>query len=325
MTGDSRPVVGLGQCSLDILGILRDYPDRDQKAELQDILMQGGGPAATALVALARLGVDTAFVGRTGGDDHGTRIRNGLLAEGVDCSDLLVDAAGSSQVAFIVVDMEAHRNIFWHRGSAAALTAAEVDPRRIAMAAILHLDGLQLEASLAAAEIARGQGIPTVLDGGSWREGTVRLLPLIDHLVVSEKFARQAGGDNLPDALRRLSTYGARAVTVTMGKEGSLTMTGGAVYKMPAFVVRAVDTTGCGDVFHGGYIYGLLRAWDIPQVVRFAAACAALKTRALGGRTAIPFLSEVLDLLDSQNQVQPELLEDGMIRDLTFQNPGQGL
>jgi len=71
----------------------------------------------------------------------------------------------------------------------------------------------------------------------------------------------------------------------------------GQIYRQPAFPVDAVDTTGCGDVFHGGYLYGLLQAWPLPQTVRFASACAALKTRALGGRTAIPTLSEIEDFL----------------------------
>lgn len=305
MVNNSGPVVGLGQCSLDFLGTLVKYPDRDQKAELDAMLVQGGGPAATALVTLARLGIDTAFWGRVGGDDYGARIREGLLAEGVDCSNLRVDMAGSSQVAFIVVDGKGHRNVFCHQGSARPLTPAEIDPARISKAAILHLDGMQTEAALAAAVIAREQGVPTVLDGGSWKEGTPCLLPLIDHLVVSEKFALQTGCDDLPHALKKLATYGAHAVTITAGRQGSLTLANGKVFRMPAFPVTAVDTTGCGDVFHGSYIYGLLMGWNIRQVIRFAAACAALKTRALGGRTGIPLLPEVEEFLNVHDACRP--------------------
>ena len=101
----------------------------------------------------------------------------------------------------------------------------------------------------------------TVLDGGTWREGTRELLPLIDHLVVSERFARQVtGGGPAPGALDRLLDYGARAVTVTLGAGGSISRDHrGATFRQPAFAVPAVDTTGCGDVFHGGYLFGLLR------------------------------------------------------------------
>jgi sulfofructose kinase len=285
-------VVGLGQCSLDFLGTVSDYPEVDQKAELGDFLVQGGGPVATALVTLSRLGVSAAFAGRVGGDDFGGKIREGLIAEGVDCSALAIDPDGSSQIAFIVVEpRRASRNIFWTRGSARPLLEGEIPRHLIASARVLHLDGLQREASLAAARFARERGVVTVLDGGSWREGTAELLPYIDHLVVSEKFARHISHEP-PQALESLLRFGGRAATVTMGEKGSFTLSAGGEFFQGAFPITAVDTTGCGDVFHGGYIFGLLRGWSLQRTVAFAAACAALKTRSVGGRTAIPNLKE---------------------------------
>jgi ribokinase len=135
------------------------------------------------------------------------------------------------------------------------------------------------------------------------------LLPLIDHLVVSEKFARQVGGDDLQDTLALLLQYGAKAVTITFGAQGSQTLlAGGSCFNMPAFPVNAIDTTGCGDVFHGAYIYGLLQNWSIVETVRFSAACAALKTRALGGRTAIPTLAETQAFLGKHRDLRPVFL-----------------
>ena len=289
-------VVGLGQCSLDMLGLVPRYPEADSKAELAATLIQGGGPVATALVTLARLGVRTAFLGRVGDDRYGAEIRDGLLAEGVDCSGLLAERGRSSQFAFIAVEAgSARRAIFWSRGSARPLDPAEVRAGLPRHCRVLHLDGLHQEAALAAARLARERGIVTVLDGGTFRPGIERLLPLIDHLVVSEAFARRMpGGGTAPAALQQLLNYGARAATVTAGADGSRTLTrDGEAFHQPALPIAAVDTTGCGDVFHGGYIFGLLRGWDLRRTVRFAAACAALKTRALGGRTAIPSLMEV--------------------------------
>jgi ribokinase len=289
-------VVGLGQCAYDILGRVAAYPAADVKAELGEILFQGGGPTATALVTLARLGIATAFFGRVGDDDFGVRIRSGLLAEGVDCVNLFTDAGRTSQFAFIAVEEgSGRRNIFWNRGGARPLSPSEIDPAPIRNCRVLHLDGLQQEASLAAARVAREAGVTTVLDGGTFRDGTSDLLPLIDHLVVSEKFALQAaGGEEPPLALEKLLSHGAQAVTVTVGGRGSHTLSrDGEEFHQPAFSAEVVDTTGCGDVFHGGYIYGLLQRWDLRRTVSFAAACAALKTRALGGRTAIPTLAEV--------------------------------
>ncbi|BCR05238.1 ribokinase [Desulfuromonas versatilis] len=268
---------------------------------MTDMIQQGGGPVATALVTLARLGVSTEYLGVVGGDDIGEKIRAGLLAEGVGCAHLQVDPQGTSQFAFIAVEKTTgHRNIFWTRGGKRPFSFTPAAREVIRRAAVLHLDGLEVEASLAAARFAREQGVPTVLDGGSFREGTAELLPFIDHLVVSEKFARQAFGEMNPAAvLEALLKNGAQAVTVTLGAAGSHTLLrGGEPFHQPAFGVEAVDTTGCGDVFHGGYIYGVLQGWPLRETVRFAAACAALKTRALGGRTAIPRLEEVRSLLE---------------------------
>ena len=303
MTGPVKiDVVGLGQCSLDLLGQVDHYPGLDQKAELSSFLMQGGGPVATALVTLSRLGVPVAMAGAVGDDDFGRKIRDGLLAERVDCSHLRVVPGQCSQVAFIAVDGQGHRNIFWHRGHAVPEVSESLASLLARDVPVLHLDGLHLEVAIHAAEIARRLNVATVLDAGTLRPGTERLLPLVDHLVVSEHFARQATGhQDVKNALKPLSEHGAAAVTITRGLSGSLSMNrDGAVFHQPAFAVDAVDTTGCGDVFHGGYIYGLLQRWDLPQTLRFAAACAALKTRALGGRSAIPGLSEVEAFLQSR-------------------------
>jgi ribokinase len=257
--------------------------------------VQGGGPVATALVALARLGVSVAMVGAVGDDDFGCQIRDGLIAECVDCGFLTQDTGDCSQVAFVAVDDHGHRNIFWHRGNAVPDIAGLSEILLSRSVKVLHLDGLHLMQAVTAAKIARSMNVLTVLDAGTMRPGMGRLLPLIDHLVVSENFARQIIGRHDPQsALRSLAGHGATGVTITCGESGSVSIgPAGSVFHQPAFKMDVVDTTGCGDVFHGGYIYGLLQGWEIRQTVRFAAACAALKTRAIGGRTAIPDLPEV--------------------------------
>lgn len=288
-------VVGLGQCSLDIIGRIDDYPEIDTKTELNETLIQGGGPVATALVTLARLGVSTAFVGKIGDDSFGPRIRSGLISEGVDCEGLVTEVGARSQFAFVAVDQDGHRNIFWKRGSYRPLVKSEIDPKMIVNSRILHLDGLQVEISVLAAKLARKHKITTVLDGGTLRPSMLELMRYIDHAVVSEKFAWQLVGNEGPKvALEKLLEYGCAAATVTLGVKGSWTLTGaGEFFHQPIYDVKVVDTTGCGDVFHGGYIYGLLRQWPVKAAVRFATACAAIKTRKLGGRTAIPTLKEV--------------------------------
>lgn len=308
--GGATQVVGLGQCSLDFLGEIDCYPAVDQKAELLSSTVQGGGPVATALVTLQRLGVDTAIVGRVGDDEFGDRIRQGLHDEGVDCRHLQAIAGKVSQHAFITVERGSGRcNIFWYRGSCPPLAPEGAEGSLIRSARVLHLDGLQLEASIVAAGIARSEGVVTVLDGGTLRPGVERLLPFVDHAVVSERFAQAlADGNGMEQALEQLLQFGAQAATVTLGDRGSVTLTrDGSRLVQKSFAVEAVDTTGCGDVFHGGYIYGLLQGWILARTLEFAAACAALKTRAVGGRTAIACLSEVEEFIAARSRSRGRL------------------
>lgn len=300
MEEHTNRVVGLGQCSLDILASLEQYPSVDSKCDLDNVLIQGGGPVATALVTLARLAVPSVFLGCVGDDDFGRRIVSGLEAEGVDCRHLQVDSGASSQFSFVAVEREGgRRTIFCHRGSCRPLVTEDLPTERIGSSRLLHLDGTHLSAALAAARLARENGVITVLDGGSWRPGIEKLLPLIDHLVVSARFARHLlPGKPVQEALPLLMATGCQAATVTDGDCGSHTQSrDGESFYQPAFAVKSVDSTGCGDVFHGGYLFGLLQNWSLRRTVRFSAACAAIKSTALGGRTAIPTLLEVEDFL----------------------------
>ena len=143
--------------------------------------------------------------------------------------------------------------------------------------------------------------IPVMLDAGRVRKGMIELAHLCDYVVGSEEFARELmnnGNSFEPEkTIMRMKSFGAKAVTITLGDKGSITASGNEVFQTPAFKVDVVDTTGAGDVFHGGYIYGLLQKWDIKNVVRFASAFAALKCKKLGGRAGIPTLEEVENLL----------------------------
>jgi ribokinase len=303
-------VAGLGQCSLDFLTSLEAYPQEDTKAEVDSITTEGGGPVATALVALARLGAKTYFSGIISDDRAGKEIRVGLKREGVDTSALKCRRGGESQRAFIIVaGRAAKRTILWQRPTVAPLSAKEVTAAFIKGMDFLLLDGLMPEASIKAATIASATGVPVMLDAGSLRPGMEELIPLCDYVVASEGFARSYG-KTLPGTLKRLVAAGTSVATVTLGAKGSVTLDGrkegrdggrgGAcdgkrpqMFKTPAFKVVAVDSTGAGDVFHGAYIFALLRGWGLERVVKFASATAALKCTSAGGRGGIPTLSAV--------------------------------
>jgi len=283
-------VIGLGQASLDFITRVSGFPLEDEKKEVIGFTEQGGGPVATALVSLGRLGVAVSFSGVVSDDYAGRKIREELIKEGVNIDGLVVRGGGASQRAFIIVNRESgSRTILWKRPIVVELAPEEVRQEWVRGADCLLLDGLMEGASLRAAEFAGAEGIPVVLDAGSPRPGVLRLLPKVDYIVGSEVFSRYFS-PSPREAVCKIADFGPKAVTVTLGEGGSVSWQGGRVFSTPAFKVKAVDTTGAGDVFHGGYVFGLLKGWPLEKITRFASAFAALKCLAPGGRTGIPTL-----------------------------------
>jgi ribokinase len=294
-------VIGLGQWAYDYLFVTDSFPVPDTKKEVLEWTNAGGGPVATALVSLSRLGVDCDYHGITGDDEAGKRIRESLLNENINIEGLITREGADSQVAFIAVEKESgKRTIFWKRPSATPLAPDELPDNFLEGATFLLVDGLMAEASIHAAKKAREKGVPVMLDAGRMREGMIELAHLSDYVVGSEEFARGILEEKTCDpeeAVDHMRSFGAKAATITLGDRGSITVCGEKTFLTPAFKVDAVDTTGAGDVFHGGYVYGLLQKWSIKEVVRFASAFAALKCRKLGGRDGIPNLEETMDFL----------------------------
>ena len=295
-------VTGLGQCSLDYLSLVDVYPQVDTKKEVLEWHEQGGGPVATALVALSRLGVSCRFYGMTGDDEAGGKIRQSLADEGLDVQGLVKRRESASQLAFIAVEKStAKRTIFWRRPSGKVLQPDELGKDFLLGSNFLLLDGLMMDASFAAVKKAKEMHVPVMLDAGSARPGILELARLCDYVVASEVFAEGLGWELMPESLlKEYVSLGVTALTVTHGEGGSITVSDDRIIRMPAFTVEAVDTTGAGDVFHAGYIYGLLQEWDLERVVRFASALAAMKCLQMGGRKGIPCLADVMQFLRKQ-------------------------
>jgi ribokinase len=293
-------IAGLGQCSLDYLTLASGYAQEDQKAEVLEHAIQGGGPVATALVTLARLGpsqIATRFMGVVSDDFAGREIKKGLKAEDVDLRLLKTRKGGTSQTANIIVNSQnGTRTIYWRRPTVAEITRQEVSETLIKDASLLMLDGLMEEASLKAALLARLASIPVLLDAGSLRDSTIELAHLANYIVCSEKFSKEFGGTPAK-TLKKLSKLHPIAATVTLGKRGSVTWTKERTFKTQAFKVKTIDTTGAGDVFHGAYAYGIIKKYSIEKTVQFASAAAAIKCTKLGGRTGIPSTREILKLI----------------------------
>lgn len=287
-------VTGIGQCSLDYLAVVDTYPRPNTKKELLQWCEQGGGPVATALVTLARLGISGRFYGVIGDDEAGEKIRQSLVEEGID-TRLTKRAGKRSQVAFIAIEKgTGRRTIFWKRPSGKELKIRELDTDFLKGSRFLLLDGLMVDISLYAAARAREHGIPIMLDAGRLRQGMLEIAGLCDYLVASEEFARDLKWIITGAALaKRREELGCKILTVTLGERGSITTTDKGLLRVPAFKIQPADTTGAGDVFHGGFIYGLLQQWELKDIIVFTSAIAAMKCTKVGGREGIPSLFEI--------------------------------
>ena len=222
-------VVGFGQACMDYVGHVPRYPAEDAKIELDELYAGCGGPAATALVTLARWGTETAFLGSISDDAFGVQIVRDLQKEGVDLSGLKITPGLSSQFAFIAVSRDAgQRTIFWRRSNAPEPTSDQVSLDPFPHARVLHIDGLMLSAAGAAAEAAQRRGMTVVMDAGTLRDGSLDLIAHVDVLIASEPFADAlaGSGESYAQTLDKMKRMGPDQVVITLGSKGSVGLDG---------------------------------------------------------------------------------------------------
>lgn len=292
--------VGLGLCALDYTFVVDRYPRLDDKIDTASFSRQGGGPVPTALCTLAKFGVPSSFVGKCGKDSDGKLLRDELRRFGVNVRFLTLDPDSRTPRAFVIVEKESgKRTVILDRTETSALSPDELNAGIIRRARFLLIDGREPETSLTAAVLARKAGGEVILDAGSPRRNIGDILPYVDHLVVSNRFSLDFTQEVDPGkAALKLAHMGFKSVVITSGHKGSIGATSdGQLFQQEAFKVDVVDTTGAGDVFHGAYVYGLVRGWELPRILKFASAAAALKCTRLGGRRGIPELEEVSALI----------------------------
>jgi len=296
-------VVGLGYTATDYLSIVPHLPELDTKLEARCLSIQGGGPVATGLVTVKRLGFRASYIGKVGDDEFGEFMLRELEKEEIDVSRVVRVKGAASQFAFIMVDENTGmRTIVWTRGSVSKLKKGEADLSLVDSSKCLLLDDLEAEAAIEAAKKARLADVPIVLDAGSLREGMHELVGLCDFIVASREFGRQFTGEVDPlIAGRKIHDDTGKVSVVTMGAQGAVCVHAGGVLRQEGFEVRAVDTTGAGDVFHGAFAVGILKGWEISKVLEFSCAVAAMKCRSLGGRPGIPSFVEAIAFLRKES------------------------
>ncbi|MFW6164151.1 MAG: PfkB family carbohydrate kinase [Planctomycetota bacterium] len=281
---------------------LYDEPMRGTFHRAADYLAQGGGLAATAAVAMARLGGRVELWTRVGDDTAGRFILEQLDAEGVDTTQVQRCPDGRSPVCCVRVDRpQGERYFTFFPGRDLPPDTGGLDLGRVDEAKAVLVDGHWPEAQVPAARRASERGIPVVADLEPTTGVIDDLMPWVDYPIYARELVQARGGrTSVEESLRAVAELGGRVPMVTLGERGCLWLEEGKLHRFPAFEVEVVDTTGCGDVFHGAFAFGLARGWRVAENVRFASATAALKCRALGGRTGIPSYDEVIEFLHSR-------------------------
>jgi sulfofructose kinase len=282
--------VFVGVATLDAIALVDGFPAPDDRVLASEIVYAGGGPAATAAVAAARLGVASAFVGTVGDDANGRAILDGLEEEGVDVSGVRVSAHEASAASVVVVDRVRDSRAICNRPAPRIDISAGLDV--IASCPVVHVDHAGWGPVNAAGVIGAGQLLS--VDAGNpipgfTPRGVGLFVPTVEALRRSYDATRPVG-----DLLALAVADGCDVVVATDGARGSSALSAaGASAHAPAHTVEILSTLGAGDVFHGALVAAVVKGLPLDQQLAFANVTAALSCRGLDGRSRIPSAAEV--------------------------------
>ena len=303
-TGKPFDAVGFGLNAVDHLIVVPEYPAFDTKMHLLEHKQSAGGQTASAMVALRRLGLKTAYAGRFGFDPEGQFGLKSLVDEDVNCDFAEVIDGATNQIAFITIDARSgERTIVWDRDERLAYKPEEAPLEFGSLGRVLHLDAHDPPACARVAKAAKASGTIVSADIDNVYEGLPELLPLIDILIGSKEFPRRVTGiaDERAALIELHDRFGCAIVGMTIGAAGAVVYCEGEFIESRGLKAPGGcrDTTGAGDAFHGGFLYGFLTGQDLGTSLKFGNAVAAIKCSALGARTALPTAPELQMFLNN--------------------------
>jgi len=290
-------VVGIGAAVFDILMTTEGYPKEDTKLRGLETKFQCGGPCATGLVAVRKLGVSAGYLGTVGDDMYGTFVRGELERYGVDTSNVRVNPGLTFHSVVLLNVTNGSRTCVWNRGEAAAPTPEDVNLDVLKQAKYLHLDGNQLDCAIFAAKKAHEMGVTVSMDAGGAYPNIERLLPLVDVLIPSEEFAKKVTGRATAQEAAAVlqERYHPQTLVITQGSKGGFLWENGREVRYPVYPVKAIDSNGAGDTFHGAFLAARLKGMTPYDACCFASATSALKCTRFGAQQGIPGYEEVLE------------------------------
>jgi sugar/nucleoside kinase (ribokinase family) len=301
-------VLGIGATSVDFVYLLPAYPAPTAslaKMRISRHFVSCGGQVATALATCARMGLRSKFVGVTGTDDNAKQVRRELGDRGVDLNDVVIRDVSNQYAVILVDEHSGERIVLWDRDDKLKLRDRELPPEVIASARVLHVDDVDVDAAIRAATLARDAGTAVTTDIDRVNDRTLELAQAATFPIFAEHVPSSITGRNDPgEALRGLRSHHSGLLCVTLGVRGAMALDGDRLVHVPAFAVDALDTTGAGDVFRGGFIHGYLSGWPLDETLRFANAAAAVSCTRLGAMASVPSVEEAQRLMAAAQVVR---------------------
>jgi sulfofructose kinase len=303
VTDHQIDIVGLGASTVDIVTLVDHFPDKREAQQALALAIQGGGPVATAMVTVSRLGGKSAMIDSIGDDWAGLHVIREFQKEGVETGYMEIQHGNTTSISNILVSArDGARAILFMPGLAPELALSELQKSAIRSAKLIHLNGRHWKACLEAAELARKLKLRVSFDGGAnrFRPEMKTLIPLTNICIVAKEFAEKYTGEDIPSKSADLILKeGPEIAVVTDGINGSWVCTReGVSIHQPAFLFPGtVDTTGCGDSYHGAFLFGLLKGYSAGKAATIASAVAAMNTQHLGGRAGIPTFGDAASFL----------------------------
>ena len=300
-------VVGVGINATDTIIRLPHFPALDSKVELLSAEVKPGGQAASAIVACRRWGLSARYVGKIGDDAAGKLQMDEMGREGVDARWITAPGCMSQSSYILVDETSGERTVLWKRDPKIALRPEDLKREWITGSRALLVDGHDTAAAAQAARWAREENIRVVGDFDNRYPHVEALLEYVDFIIASKDFPERLTGEkNLLEPLPKIfREFKCRLTAATLGRAGVLAWDGKNFLLCPGFVVPAADTIGAGDIFHGAFLYGLVRNWTMEETLEFSCAAAALNCTAPGARGGIASLEQIAGLRANGKRFEP--------------------
>ena len=291
-------IIGIENPIVDFNTVSDKIPERGGFSLLEDYSWQPGGNVGSAIVAAARLGAKCGMMGVVGNDTYGQFCIDDFKRHNIDTSHIIKDNESKTALAICLAEMNTMERSFIIRFMKRQLSRTELDKDYISSAKYIHLQQMG-KAEVQAAIWAREMGITVVDDAGGFNPDTDAHTSLIDVFIGSERYYKGLfQNTNYEINCKAVQKRGPKIVVFTLGAKGCVGIDGDKYFTVPAFRnISVVDTTGAGDVFHGAFIFGLLKGWDVERIAKFSTAVSAIKCTRLGGRAAIPDYNTVQKFL----------------------------